>query len=971
MAAIVIRDVVVSLSTTKFSKTTTVNTQRTHRRTRASSSNLLCACLCDSTPTSSPYRLSAQRLLDSDNDTIDFRGSSTSTECSCENCPNSEYKFKSVETFSDDNISSSTAFEDSPVKKPNWPSFNSLKRYQNSSANLGVLKEIRSPIFAEEEEEEPKPSRGYSLRSQKPLYVKNLLIAQDSRYSTDTKTETETETANSKADTVVSSTVSRGVNMNENKQRIIPATITTITRGSVKSSNGTDINRNNGFARNGVSGLKKSKKTNEIKAKKEKRGESGKGGALTQAIGREEEKEDKESTYTSDSTGEATFRDKQHEVVVTTEKFALSEPTRKFQITISAKKIETTKSAEVGKQPTETDYLTPLDKTSADIDTTTDSSSTQLNTVQTDLNSVTKKKKLKAKGSSCCTANISPAQTVTQTQKTNSAAQIRNGVEKFVITQSAKDTPPKERAPSKPSRLINSSTSQAAAASGAILTTITAIEKSNNNNKTISVAQEPSSVTKSEEKQRLEFPTLETQSEIPQTIEQPQPQPALPSTSSVQEEQPHSLQPPDYPPPPPPPPPPPFPIASNRYPTPEIRSPTTAHRYTSLSTTSTDLNTDALEKNTIKSVASIQISTADDQLSLAESSHQHIDSEVSNESKISSGIDFALGSPVRPPPPIDAIKYSFDLLHDQHSYDFNRSEDSDTHTPSEHIRRRIHYVSQPTLCDDFTSLEGKRANFRYQSGVSDLSLDSIEDLRDDDDDDQLMPAFGDLTMDQDMEPTIQTLTSAEKREHLYKILVIGELGTGKTSFIKRYVHQFFSQNYRATIGVDFALKVLHWDPNTIVRLQLWDIAGQERFGNMTRVYYKEAVGAFIVFDVTRSGTFDCVSKWKEDLDSKVQLPDGTPIPCILLANKCDQEKQGIVTTPDKMEDYVKENGFAGWFETSAKENINIDEAARALVNKILLNDKLISAADLADGDKFNLNSSGDQSAHEAKSKCSC
>lgn len=66
---------------------------------------------------------------------------------------------------------------------------------------------------------------------------------------------------------------------------------------------------------------------------------------------------------------------------------------------------------------------------------------------------------------------------------------------------------------------------------------------------------------------------------------------------------------------------------------------------------------------------------------------------------------------------------------------------------------------------------------------------------------------------------------AERREHLYKILVIGELGTGKTSIIKRYVHQFFSQHYRATIGVDFALKVLNWDANTIIRLQLWDIAG--------------------------------------------------------------------------------------------------------------------------------------------------
>lgn len=66
----------------------------------------------------------------------------------------------------------------------------------------------------------------------------------------------------------------------------------------------------------------------------------------------------------------------------------------------------------------------------------------------------------------------------------------------------------------------------------------------------------------------------------------------------------------------------------------------------------------------------------------------------------------------------------------------------------------------------------------------------------------------------------------EKREHLYKILVIGELGAGKTSIIKRYVHQFFSQHYRATIGVDFALKVLNWDPHTIIRLQLWDIAGR-------------------------------------------------------------------------------------------------------------------------------------------------
>ncbi|KAK0180418.1 hypothetical protein PV327_006062 [Microctonus hyperodae] len=215
-----------------------------------------------------------------------------------------------------------------------------------------------------------------------------------------------------------------------------------------------------------------------------------------------------------------------------------------------------------------------------------------------------------------------------------------------------------------------------------------------------------------------------------------------------------------------------------------------------------------------------------------------------------------------------------------------------------------------------------------------------------------------------------TAGAGEKREHLYKILVIGELGAGKTSIIKRYVHQFFSQNYRATIGVDFALKVLNWDPQTIIRLQLWDIAGQERFGNMTRVYYKEAVGAFIVFDVTRSATLDAVVKWKQDLETKVQLPDGSPIPCVLLANKCDQSKEGLVNSPGKMDDYCKEKNFAGWFETSAKENINIEEAARFLVNKILQNDQVFrgnGAQDQTDGERFALN----QPPKNSKNSCSC
>ncbi|XP_056299030.1 ras-related protein Rab-38-like [Pseudoliparis swirei] len=184
-----------------------------------------------------------------------------------------------------------------------------------------------------------------------------------------------------------------------------------------------------------------------------------------------------------------------------------------------------------------------------------------------------------------------------------------------------------------------------------------------------------------------------------------------------------------------------------------------------------------------------------------------------------------------------------------------------------------------------------------------------------------------------------------QRERLLKVLVIGDLGVGKTSVIKRYVHQVFSQHYRATIGVDFGLKVLHWDQRTAVRLQLWDIAGQERYGNMTRVYYREAVGALVVFDMTRLSTFQAVLKWKGDLDSKVALHNGTPVPAVLLANKCDQRSPGLCPKLPKLEKFSRQHGFVGWYETSAKDDTNIDAAVTCLVKSILAAEDATSTAD--------------------------
>ncbi|MFH4979456.1 hypothetical protein AB6A40_006165 [Gnathostoma spinigerum] len=174
--------------------------------------------------------------------------------------------------------------------------------------------------------------------------------------------------------------------------------------------------------------------------------------------------------------------------------------------------------------------------------------------------------------------------------------------------------------------------------------------------------------------------------------------------------------------------------------------------------------------------------------------------------------------------------------------------------------------------------------------------------------------------------------SAQKRQLLFKILVIGDVGTGKSSIVRRYVHNIFNQYYKATVGVDFAMKVVMWDATTLIRLQLWDISGQDRFGNMTRVYYKDAHGAVIVFDATRENTYEGALKWKDDLDSKVTLADGNPVPAILLANKVDLENN---VSEDVLKEYGSKNNFVASFRTSAKENLGLEDAFRTLTQHII------------------------------------
>ncbi|KAJ8373259.1 hypothetical protein AAFF_G00266700 [Aldrovandia affinis] len=174
----------------------------------------------------------------------------------------------------------------------------------------------------------------------------------------------------------------------------------------------------------------------------------------------------------------------------------------------------------------------------------------------------------------------------------------------------------------------------------------------------------------------------------------------------------------------------------------------------------------------------------------------------------------------------------------------------------------------------------------------------------------------------------------ESRDYLFKVLVIGNGHVGKTSLVHRYVNEKFNKNYKITVGVDFALKVLPWSDTQTVRLQLWDIAGQERFASMTRIYYREASGCIIMFDVTDACSFRGVRNWKDDLDAKATPPGGGPLPCILLANKSDLSPWEL--TQESIEEFSKANGFIGWMETSVKENKNINESINFLVEKMMM-----------------------------------
>ncbi|XP_067852843.1 ras-related protein Rab-7L1-like [Heptranchias perlo] len=174
---------------------------------------------------------------------------------------------------------------------------------------------------------------------------------------------------------------------------------------------------------------------------------------------------------------------------------------------------------------------------------------------------------------------------------------------------------------------------------------------------------------------------------------------------------------------------------------------------------------------------------------------------------------------------------------------------------------------------------------------------------------------------------------SNRNEHLFKVIVIGRVMVGKTSFIQCYIRGCFMEHYKATLGVDFAIKTIQWSNHEIVRLQFWDIQGQEDVLKMTRAFYKNVAACIIMFDVTSEKSFQFCKMLKEAVDSEVWGEDGLPIPCILLANKCDLSEWAM--TKAAVDQLCSDYDFVCWKEISVKRNEQVEESVRCLIEVVL------------------------------------
>ena len=159
---------------------------------------------------------------------------------------------------------------------------------------------------------------------------------------------------------------------------------------------------------------------------------------------------------------------------------------------------------------------------------------------------------------------------------------------------------------------------------------------------------------------------------------------------------------------------------------------------------------------------------------------------------------------------------------------------------------------------------------------------------------------------------------------LFKILIVGDGGVGKTTILFRYVDGRFLEDTKMTVGTNFFIKDIDLPKfNAQVKFQIWDLGGQEHFAAIRQNFYAGAKGVIYVFDLTRRYSFNNLLEWRDEVEAVI----GKEIPSILIGNKLDLiSNDSLDISQDELTVMKEELHYSKYFKTSAKNNFGIEEA---------------------------------------------